>query len=364
VAKQKKGKLLKATLGLAAASAAYYALGNFLYGLVFTRRAASRGFAGWPVDGIVTGEAVRRPKSPVEKVLARLTGQSYEMEGFIKSPNFREFQADVQWYMDRPPEKAVIPSPRGASRDARIHADVIRNEAPSDVWLILLHGFTCCPWSNAGLVREFHRWGFNVLQPHLCGHGESEDPFVSMGWLDRIDVLAWINYLIDEYEDPKIILFGSSMGAGTVMMTTGEALPDNVICAIEDCGYTSVRDLLASAAGHVLPEGLLTELGLSALDAVTRLRAGFSLKEASCVKQLKKSKTPTLFVHGEEDDSVPFRMLQEVYDAAACEKAMLTIPGAGHSEFLKSPELFFGTVQAFIIKHLGRELPPYSIAGK
>jgi len=262
----------------------------------------------------------------------------------------------------------VIASPLRASRrapgGARIHADVIRSENPSDVWLILLHGFTCCPWSNAGLVREFHRWGFNVLQPHLCGHGESEDPFVSMGWLDRIDVVSWINYLVREYGNPKIVLFGSSMGAGTVMMTTGEALPDNVICAIEDCGYTSVRDLLASVAGHVLPPGLLIDLGLGALDAVTRLRAGFSIREASCVEQLKKSKTPTLFVHGEEDDSVPFRMLREVYDAAACEKELLTIPGAGHSEFYKSPALFFGKVQAFIGKYLGRELPPYSSANK
>jgi len=352
-----KHKLLKTTLGLAAASgAAYFALGNLIYEQLFSRKAAARGSAGWPVEGILTGEAVDIPKNWLEKLLVRVTGQSYEMKGFIDSPNFDKFQANVQWYMDRPPEKVGIPSPRGV----QIHADSIRNETPCDVWLILSHGFTCCPWSNATLVKEFYSWGFNVLQPHLCGHGESEDNFVSMGWLDRIDVVAWIDYLIREYENPKIILYGSSMGAGTTMMTTGEALPDNVICAIEDCGYTSVRDLLFAVAGHAIPVEAITNIGLHALDTVTKLRAGFSIQEASCVEQLKKSKTPTLFIHGEEDDSVPFRMLQEVYAAAACEKEMLTVPGAGHSESQFSPELFYGTIQKFISKYLGRDLPPYT----
>ena len=38
----------------------------------------------------------------------------------------------------------------------------------------------------------------------------------------------------------QVVLHGVSMGAATVMMTTGEQLPENVRAAVEDCGYTDV----------------------------------------------------------------------------------------------------------------------------
>ena len=46
-------------------------------------------------------------------------------------------------------------------------------------------------------------------------------------------------------------------------------------------------------------------------------------------KQLKKSKTPVLFIHGEQDDYVPFNMLQKNFDACASKKDMLVVPDVG-----------------------------------
>jgi fermentation-respiration switch protein FrsA (DUF1100 family) len=92
--------------------------------------------------------------------------------------------------------------------------------------------------------------------------------------------------------------------------------------------------------------------GLCALDAVVRLRSGFSLKEASCVEQVKKSKTPTLFIHGEADEFVPFWMLDEVYQAAACEKEKLAVPGAGHAESAYQQELYYSAIRAFVSRYL------------
>lgn len=48
-----------------------------------------------------------------------------------------------------------------------------------------------------------------------------------------------------EYDtEAKIILYGESMGAATVMMASGEALPDNVVAVVEDCGYISAYEML------------------------------------------------------------------------------------------------------------------------
>ena len=58
--------------------------------------------------------------------------------------------------------------------------------------------------------------GYNCLFPYLCGHGASESNYVTMGWNDRIDIKAWIDYIINENANAKIVLFGLSMGAGRV----------------------------------------------------------------------------------------------------------------------------------------------------
>ena len=85
--------------------------------------------------------------------------------------------------------------------------------------------------------------GWNVLLPDMRTHGESEGKYIGMGWLDRLDVLKWIDLIRERDEQAQIILHGVSMGGATVMMTSGEALPENVRAVIDDCGYTSVWDI-------------------------------------------------------------------------------------------------------------------------
>ena len=80
---------------------------------------------------------------------------------------------------------------------------------------------------------------------------------------------------------------------------------------------------------------------------------GYSLEEASTIKQVKKSVTPTLFIHGTKDKFVPFSMLDEIYKKAKCEKQKLEIQGAGHGESSEvNPEQYWKTVQQFIKKYI------------
>ena len=52
-------------------------------------------------------------------------------------------------------------------------------------------------------------------------------------------------YAVDRFGgDVKIILIGISMGAATVLMAADEDLPENVVCIMGDCGYTSAQDII------------------------------------------------------------------------------------------------------------------------
>ncbi len=71
--------------------------------------------------------------------------------------------------------------------------------------------------------------------------------------MERYDLLEWINWVNRQpFVGLPIYLFGLSMGAATVLMTAGEALPDNVHGIIADSGYTSPRDEWKYVAEHNL----------------------------------------------------------------------------------------------------------------
>ncbi len=236
--------------------------------------------------------------------------------------------------------------------DKSIHGLVVKQTEPSDKWLICIHGYTSSPKGMGSYGLHYFEKGYNILFPALRGHDISEQQHISMGWLDRLDIVDWIQYLINIYgADIQIVLHGVSMGAATTMMTTGEHLPFNVKCAVADCGYSSVWDEFKNELKHTYHLGAFPTL--YAASFVSKAFGGYGFKEASCIKQLEKSKTPTLFIHGEKDEFVPYRMIDLNYNAAACEKEKLSIPDAEHAEsHLVHPEIYWPEVWKFIDKYV------------
>ena len=174
--------------------------------------------------------------------------------------------------------------------------------------------------------------GYHVLTPDMRSHGESEGGYIGMGWLDRKDILKWIELILDRDPQAEIVLHGVSMGGATVMMTSGEALPENVVAIVDDCGYTSVWDVFSDELKYLfhLPDFpfLYTASGFA------KLRAGYTFGEASALEQVKKSETPMLFIHGSEDNFVHTEMVYRLYDACPARKELYVAEGAGHGQSL------------------------------
>jgi len=137
------------------------------------------------------------------------------------------------------------------------------------------------------------------------------------------------------------------MGAATVLMASGDNLPTNVKAIIADSGYTSVWDIFASEAKARF--NLPTFPILDMFKIVANFRAEYDIKEASALEQVKKSKTPILFIHGDTDDFVPEYMCEKLYEAANCTKDKLIIHNAGHIESkYKEPEAYYNKIFSFI----------------
>src|SRR5699024_8281088 len=122
--------------------------------------------------------------------------------------------------------------------------------------------------------------GYNLFTTDLRGHGKSGGNYIGFGWHDRLDLIDWIRWLIEENgTDSEIILHGLSMGAAAVLMASGEDLPEQVKGIVADSPYTSVYDLFAYQLKRMyqLPDKLF----LPMTSVVTKQKAKYSLTEAS-----------------------------------------------------------------------------------
>jgi fermentation-respiration switch protein FrsA (DUF1100 family) len=215
------------------------------------------------------------------------------------------------------------------SRDGlKLHGYYVAAPGASAV-AILAHGYSVDGRQVADWARVFHdKFGMDVLLPDARGHGQSQGHYIGFGWHERLDMLVWMDKVRERTGGAPIVLFGISMGAATVLMTSGEAVPPELQLIIADCGYTSVVDELTwqmKQRYHFVFPPLLR-----AVSRLTKQRAGYSFEEASALEQVKKSSVPTLFIHGEADTFVPFEMCGRLYEACAAEKELYTVPGAEH----------------------------------
>ena len=256
--------------------------------------------------------------------------------------------SDIQWLLT---ESNYTDETLTSFDNLNLHAYKVLNQNDSNKWVITVHGYTSEGINMSSYAKNYYDIGYNVLITDLRSHGLSEGDYIGMGWDDRLDIIDWINTILEYNPNAEIVLHGVSMGAATVSMVSGEDLPSNVKAIVADCGYTSVWDEFAYQLDDLFSLPEFPILNVSSL--VAKVRAGYFLGEASTLKQVAKSKTPILFIHGDEDDFVPYYMMEELYNATSSEKEMLTIKNAGHAKASEvDPETYWTTVSNFTSKYI------------
>ena len=220
-------------------------------------------------------------------------------------------------------------------------------------WVILVHGYhSSKELMLAAMGERYQKQGYHVLAIDQRAHGESQGKFIGMGWLERKDLLRWIDWVVQQDDQARIALHGISMGGATVMMTVGEPqLSEHVKVAVEDCGYTSAWDIFSYQlrSRFHLPEIPLLWL----CEPVAKLRTGVGLHEASALRQVKQTTLPMLFIHGTADAFVPTGMVHPLYEAAGGKKELLLVEGGVHALSRQAaPDLYYTTVFRFLQENI------------
>ncbi|MDR1254304.1 MAG: alpha/beta hydrolase [Oscillospiraceae bacterium] len=233
----------------------------------------------------------------------------------------------------------------------KLHASFVKNEASDHKWVILCHGYAGVNVILSKVALKFYNINFNILIPDLRSFGKSEGNYLGMGWHDRLDIVSWIQKILEIDSAAQIVLYGQSMGGAAVMAASGENLPDNVKAIAEDSGYSSLWEEFSYQLKELY--GLPSFPFLNFASMMTSFKAQYNLKEVDLVKQVAKSKTPMLFIHGEKDTFVPMSHVEKVYEAANVPKEKLIVENAKHTRGIIADEsLYWNTMEKFLQLYL------------
>lgn len=240
-----------------------------------------------------------------------------------------------------------------AADGSKLHALYVRSAIASPNTALIIHGYTDNSIRMLMIGHLYNKeMGYNILLPDLRAHGKSDGEYIQMGWKDRLDIMKWIDVTKDIYGDTtRMVIHGISMGAATTMMTSGEDLPENIKCFVEDCGYTSVWDEFT----HKLKDdyGLPAFPILNAASSYSQMKVGWNFKEASALEQLEKSKLPMFFIHGDKDTYVPTWMVNVLYDAKQGDKELWIVPNVEHANaYWDCTEEYVAKTNQFVSKYI------------
>lgn len=215
--------------------------------------------------------------------------------------------------------------------------------------VICFHGYTGQALSDfSGLSDYYLTRGYSMLQVDQRAHGKSEGEYIGFGCLDRIDACAWIDWAIRQCgENVKIVLHGISMGASTVLMTSGLALPAQVKGIISDCAFTSPKEVFTHVLHSMYHMPAFPIMQIT--DSINRKKAGYGLDECNAAREVRKAKVPILLIHGDADTFVPCGMCDEIEKNCASRTTKLIVKGAAHAEsYYKDMEAYEQAMTEFL----------------
>ena len=236
--------------------------------------------------------------------------------------------AGCLWNRDVPGQTWYLTSRDGLTLEAKFvpaKGEAVRN-------IILAHGYQSVYYKDFSEIAQWYvENGANILFISQRASIGSGGKYLTMGIRESEDLADWA-MMMDRKTGGKLPMYfhGISMGAATVMMAQGEALPVNMRGIIADCGFTSPWDISVAGSRQWYP-WLPAKLLGSAVGLYCHTKAGFWLREKNTVDILKKAKVPTLFIHGMMDDFVPPHMTVKNYQACAAPKSLMMSEEATHA---------------------------------
>lgn len=211
----------------------------------------------------------------------------------------------------------------------------VRAAQPNGAWVLLFHGVAD---NRMGVVEHalfLLRAGYSVTLMDTRGHGASEGPITTYGWLERNDTRAILDELVASEHPTHIFALGESMGAGIALQSA--AVDPRIEAVVAEAPFASLREASYDYAGlqkYPLLGKTLFAPGAWVMCARGQSLAGFPSADVSPEHAVAARAFPVFLICDETDTVLPCRHAERIYAAARGPKALWEVPRAFHTAAL------------------------------
>jgi uncharacterized protein len=195
---------------------------------------------------------------------------------------------------------------------------------------IIVHGIYDTLYGSVKYLSLFRSRGFNVLLYEQRNHGRNAPKNTTYGYYEKNDLKAIVDWALAQGGPDGVVgTMGESLGAAVILQHS--AIDPRVAFVIADCPYSNLTELfkyLLKLDYHLPPFPLL-----NVADFFCRVITGFSFSKVSPIQDIASIKTPTFWIHGENDTFILPQMSVDMYNAKRQGiKKLYIAPNAGHAE--------------------------------
>ncbi|MBI2545858.1 alpha/beta fold hydrolase [Candidatus Woesearchaeota archaeon] len=192
--------------------------------------------------------------------------------------------------------------------------------------IIIAHGWGASKESMLKYAKLLNRNGYNTFLFDFRGFGESQGNFTSLGYYERYDVLAAVDYLRtrQDVDVRKIGVLGFSMGCAASILAAREERPFRAM-VLDSC-YTSINQ----NAARRMEKASIPKQFANSVTLMGSLVQGFNAFNLAPIKYIDEVHSPLLIMHGSRDEFVSVEEITEMYSRAADPKELWIVEGGKH----------------------------------
>ncbi len=213
--------------------------------------------------------------------------------------------------------------------------------------VLLLHGIWGSRQSMLDRIEMLDAAGFATVAIDFQSHGESEGEMITIGYLERHDVVAAIQYAREEYPQLPLGVIGVSLGGAAALMAQPMEMEALVIESVFPTVSDAINNRVRARLGdwYPLPAWLLL--------AQFKPRVGVSPDRLRPIDHLQDVGCPILISSGSEDPHTTEAETRLMYESAKEPKTLWIVDGAAHVDLLTAnPAGYRQEVIGFLETHL------------
>ncbi len=195
--------------------------------------------------------------------------------------------------------------------------------------VIFAHGRGANRNEGMRFARSLHNAGFNLLTFDFRNCGESDRSFNSLGYHEKKDIYAAIDFLINVKKITAVGIMGWSQGAATGIVAMAE--DKRIKAGIFEGGFANTVDVIAETArrDYGLPRYPLVPLVIW----LSEIRGDMNASEINAEEKIGSiAPRPVYIIHGDADQAVYYSHAEQLYKAAGEPKQLWTVKGGPHVE--------------------------------